>query len=684
MWIYNRARASISFLCFVVFCFVVSDAGIKVYAGATASQWVIVVNGQSKRSQTIANHYCDWRNIPSLNVILLNDVPAKNRISLDEFRNQILDPVLKEIDRRKLVPHIQGIAYSADFPTSVDVSTEPKPLGEKTEYLTPVASLNGLTYLYRLVKGNAHNFVAYNNNFYAQRKSESIFTVPYSDTSREMEDKIEALREAEEYYKLGELLDEQLRKKPHQFPLAYSAAQAWAMAGESAKALGRLQQAIEGGWTYSKYIQDDEQLERLREYSRFQALVRSCETDPFDWTPTQAFDARKFYSPNGIPSFDPTAGYSYLLSFSLAVCSTNGNTLAESLKQLKTSVDADYSHPEGVFYFTSTDDIRTKCREAGFPIACERLKSLGFESAIIKQSIPISKKCLGVTMGSAEFAWGVTNSTLVPGAIGDNLTSHGGEMDIPAQTKLTEFLRYGAAAASGSVTEPYSVQAKFPFATIHASYAAGLSAAEAYYSSVAGPYQLLIVGDPLCQPFTTPPRFKIVGLENGGQIEESTQLELHLTDEPKSSKPRQIALLLDGQFQGRLGFPARINISNQKIPTGAHELRFIATDDTRLESRWENSVWVYSGPEYAQVTLSGPEKWKASDKKPLIVKVITTDTDALVEIRHFKNTVATLEQGKTNCEVPVDKLGTGPIRLQAVAILGESEVASMPLTVMVE
>lgn len=679
MWIYKRISASIG-----VFCIVVLYTGVDAFAGATASQWVIVVNGQSKRSLTIANHYCSWRNVPASNVIVLDNVPAKNTISMAEFREQILDPILSKIASRKLAFHIQGIAYSADFPTAIDLSAEPKPLGKQAEFLTPVGSINGLTYLYRLVKIDNTSYIAYNNNFYAQRTAPSLFSVPFSDSNTEMEDKIKALRDKGEYYRLGEVLDEQLGKKPHQYPLAYMSAQAWSKAGESAKALQRLQQAIETGWSYSKYTQEDEHFERLREYNGFQALIRSCENDPFDWTPTVAFDARKFYSPNGAPSFDPALGYPYILSFALAVCTTTGNTEEEALRQLKSSVDADFSHPEGIFYITKTDDVRTKCREASFQIACDRLKSLGFEAEIINQSIPTSKKCLGVTMGSATFAWGATGSTLLPGAIGDNLTSHGGEMDNPAQTKLTEFLRHGAAAASGTVTEPYSVQAKFPFASIHASYAAGLTAAEAYYSSVAGPYQLLIAGDPLCQPFATPPRFKIVGLENGSEIEESTQLELHPSDEPKSTKPRHISLLLDGQFQGKLGFPARVSLSNQKIPTGAHELRFIGTDDTRLELRWEDSIWVTSGPEHVQVRLSGPAKWKSTDKKPLVVKVLNSDTDATVEIRHNKNTIATLSENETSCEIPLDKVGTGPVRLQAVAITGQSEVASMPITILIE
>ena len=60
-----------------------------------------------------------------------------------------------------------------------------------------------------------------------------------------------------------------------------------------------------------------------------------------------------------------------------------------------------------------------------------------------------------------------------------------------------EFLRHGAAGSSGTVTEPYAIQAKFPTPFIQTVYAHGYTLGEAFYQSVSGPYQLLIVGDAL-------------------------------------------------------------------------------------------------------------------------------------------------------------------------------------------
>jgi hypothetical protein len=668
----------------IVFLLVLA-ASTEAYAGASPSQWVIVVNGDSARSRTIANHYTHWRNIPSMNVITLNDVPKGNAVSMHDFRDRILKPILQEIQRRNLFPHIQGIAYSSDFPTTVGLADMPRPEGPQAAALTDGASLTGLTYLYRLVVTGDPGYWALGNNFYALRPAEALFGPPLGDPDSEIEIRKKTLREEKDYYRLAELLDQQLKAQPHQFPVAYASAQAWSMAGESAKALQRLQEAIEGGWSFSKYTQEDEHLERLREYSRFQTLIRGCEDDPFDWTPALAFDARKLYNQNGVGGMNAKNSVAYLLSFSLALCMERGLTQEEALKQLKTSIDADFTNPKGTFCFMKTGDVRTTSREAGFKIACDRLKALGHEYEIITDEImPRSKTCAGVMMGIAVFDWRDSQSKLVPGALGDNLTSFGAVMEIEDQTKLTELLRHGAAASSGTVAEPYAIQAKFPHATMHSSYAAGLTAAEAYYSSVTGPYQLLIAGDPMCQPFAKPPRFQLTGVQHGDRINERTSVELKPIDGPQPAKIRHVALLLNGQFKNKVAFPSRINITGQRIPPGAHELRFIATDDTRIETRWETSVWVISGPDENQLRFSGPKSWKASDRKPLIVNVIGTNPKNPIEIRHDLTKVASVERGKNTCEIPVAKLGTGPVRLQAIEYVGMTEVASIPITVMVE
>ena len=137
----------------------------------------------------------------------------------------------------------------------------------------------------------------------------------------------------------------------------------------------------------------------------------------------------------------------------------------------------------------------------------KRLQEHGVRGEIVDGSLPQGRDdVLGLVAGSAGFDWPASQSRILPGAICEHLTSFGGVMQENAgQTPLTEFLRHGGALSSGTVTEPYAIAAKFPLPFLHDHYAQGCSAAEAFYQSLSGPYQLLIVGDPLCTPWASRP-----------------------------------------------------------------------------------------------------------------------------------------------------------------------------------
>ena len=186
-------------------------------------------------------------------------------------------------------------------------------------------------------------------------------------------------------------------------------------------------------------------------------------------------------------------------------------------------------------------DIRARTRRPMFEPTVKRLQELGVRAEIVQGSLPQGRDdVMGLVAGSAGFDWPSSKSRILPGAICEHLTSFGGVMlENAGQTPLTEFLRHGAALSSGTVTEPYAIAAKFPLPFLHVYYAQGCSAAEAFYQSLSGPYQLLIVGDPLCAPWASRPigkaagtgvaaerhcRVPAVGRSPGGQIHRAVRL----------------------------------------------------------------------------------------------------------------------------------------------------------------
>ena len=109
-------------------------------------------------------------------------------------------------------------------------------------------------------------------------------------------------------------------------------------------------------------------------------------------------------------------------------------------------------------------DIRSKVRQAGFPDAVKKLKALGVAAEIVEGNVPEGKNDVqGAMLGVADFDWKASQSTILPGTICEHFTSFGGDMHAGAgQTPLSELLRYGAAAASGTVTEPYAIAQQVP------------------------------------------------------------------------------------------------------------------------------------------------------------------------------------------------------------------------------
>ena len=109
----------------------------------------------------------------------------------------------------------------------------------------------------------------------------------------------------------------------------------------------------------------------------------------------------------------------------------------------------------------------------------------------------------GLMTGLADLS--LATNAFVPGALGDSLTSYGGDiLENSGQTPLLAFLEAGAAGSYGTVVEPCNYTQKFPDPVDYFYQARGFSLAEAYYQSVLNPFQGLLVGEPLAAPFARP------------------------------------------------------------------------------------------------------------------------------------------------------------------------------------
>lgn len=587
-------------------------------AGGAPEQAVIVVNGASETSRLVANEYRVARQIPARHVIEVTGLSNLEQIGVEEFRERILKPVLGEIESRGLTPQIDYVLYSADIPTAIDVTGD---IGERKlpRVITPLASINGLTFLHQFVLEKDLTYLDLNVNFYARRAGpKSRDTIwDEADTRRyaDVLQKLQAIESARKDTKpddskdsaqpatpelkdVASALQDLRTRHPLSGDLLYNLTCVLAAQGERETALKTLSEAVDAGWANYRHALRDNDLKPLRSNEEFQKLIERMKTIPVETQPSIGFRSNVGWTATGAvspkigkPAAD--AGPRYLLSTVLAVTQGRGLTPKESIEGLQRSVQADRTRPKGTIYFEQNGDIRSTTREWAFRSAAAKLESLGLKAVIESGVLPQQRDDVaGGVIGIADFDWPKSGSKILPGAIVEHLTSFGGVMKSGAgQTPLTEFLRHGAAGSSGTVTEPFAIQAKFPSPFIHVHYAEGCSLAEAFYQSVTGPYQLLIVGDALCQPWAKDLQVKLDGLPESNVVSGKLQLTALATSKD-NIEPATFELFIDGRRHQvcRAGDPIELDLTG--IAAGPHQLSCVAIgkDAVLTTSRWARTV----------------------------------------------------------------------------------------------
>jgi hypothetical protein len=391
-------------------------------------------------------------------------------------------------------------------------------------------------------------------------------------------------------------------------------------------------------------------------------------------------------------------GNRYLLSVMLGVTAGRGNSVPEIIRGLESSAAADGTKPPGTIYFVTNDDVRTKTRSPAFPPIVRALQDLGVRAEVVTGVLPSGRRDVaGLMTGAADFDWAASESTILPGAICENLTSYGGIFTASAgQTPLSAFIRAGAAGSSGTVIEPYALQAKFPHAAIQLHYARGATLAEAFYQSVHSPYQLLVVGDPLCRPWAEIPTVDVV-MARGGEVVAndaplSGQYELLPRAVVSGRKPpradadtgpiEDFVLFVDGVQLARCRPGERLPLDTAQLADGYHELRVVATESSSVQSqgRWvmpvqfrNRSKTLVLEAEPARVKLAGTVR----------VRVAGEGLDG-VAVFAMGRVLGRTSGGDTTIEVPAELLGLGRVTIRATGRTGVGAVNSVnaePVTI---
>jgi hypothetical protein len=287
----------------------------------------------------------------------------------------------------------------------------------------------------------------------------------------------------------------------------------------------------------------------------------------------------------------------------------------------------------------------------------------------------------GLMVGAANLDLAKSDLAIRPGAICEHLTSYGGYMTKSrAQTPLSEFLRLGAAGSCGTVAEPLALQCKFPLPSLQLHYARGCSLAEAFYQSVSGPYQLLIVGDPLCQPWATAPRMQVQGIKAGDTVKGT----ISITPSGTAKGGRAVGALevfVDGLRVAQNKRADTLDIDTTKLADGHHELRIVGIDSDAIETQGRLILPFIVRNRESQLEIKvAPARAKFLDTLRIRVR---QPGATRITIRQNSRTLSHVKGEAGEVEVAAAMLGRGPNTLQAISE-GNAPAVSAPILVPVE
>jgi uncharacterized protein (TIGR03790 family) len=394
---------------------------------------------------------------------------------------------------------------------------------------------------------------------------------------------------------------------------------------------------------------------------------------------------RAWYGWSAGGKLQEAGGDQYLLSTMLAYTSGRGNSVREAVSALERSATADGTSPGGTIYFMRNNDIRSRVRHDGYTAAILDLLRVKVDGEELEGTIPVHKKDVqGAMIGAASFDWGNSASTILPGAICEHFTSYGGILAEGAgQTPLTDLIRYGAAGASGTVVEPYAIAAKFPSPMLQVHYAHGCSLAESYYQSVNGPYELLIVGDPLCRPWAKIPKISTTGPHAGETVKGTIQLEP--SAETKGDAVDRYELFVDGPRSQIISQGQFFDLDTSAYPDGYHELRIVGIEGGPIESQGELILPLIFSNHGQTVELTA-DQTKARWGTPLKLTASTQQADRIL-LFHNSQIVGQISGSSGTTDIDPRVLGEGRLELRAFALGGNDaahRALSSPLLLEVE
>ena len=286
---------------------------------------------------------------------------------------------------------------------------------------------------------------------------------------------------------------------------------------------------------------------------------------------------------------------------------------AADLETAKRVVDrgvaADAAFPDGAFFLHGSADPARNIRHLTYPVVARLFDLFGLSDrlAVNAGDSPLpTRPVLGYLTGMAVLPTNLAEAVFAPGAIADHLTSCAGVIPDPCfgQSSVWDWMRLGATASYGTVTEPCAYREKFPDPMVHFWYARGFTAGEALAMSVRNPYQGIWVGDPLAAPFAAPPSVRIASPAPNAELDGEVKLQIAAAAHARGAPPVFLDLYIDGRHHAPVARPFAPVGNEIAAQIGPRRFAYTVAPGEDLFAAAAGLAWAINAKGGGQITAS--------------------------------------------------------------------------------
>lgn len=278
--------------------------------------------------------------------------------------------------------------------------------------------------------------------------------------------------------------------------------------------------------------------------------------------------------------------------------------------------------PEGAFYLQGGGPERN-IRYRTYPVVARLFALFGKREMLETQDVntPLpTRPILGYLVGRAYLATNFSEAVFAPGAIAEHLTSCAGQIPDPClgQSSVWDWMRLGATASYGTVSEPCAYREKFPDPLIAFWYARGFTAGEALAMSVRNPYQGLWVGDPLAAPFAAPPSVQILSPARNTELGDAETLRIAVSAHKRGAPPVFLDLYFDGRHHAPITRPFAPVGNDLVVKIGTNRFDYTIAPGEDLFAAAAGLAWAVNAKGAGQITASArSDRVEISVRQPL-------------------------------------------------------------------